>query len=403
MRIREDAVAELSKRAQRMPASPIRRLGPYADAAKARGVYVHHLNIGQPDVLTPPGMLEAYRSFDQKVLAYGPSQGLPELRRAVADYYTRFGLPVDPDEVFVTTGGSEAIAFALAAVADPGEEVLVFEPVYANYIGFAVASGVEIKAVAGEAKGGYHLPPDDAIEAAISPRTRAVIACSPGNPTGTIYTAEEMRRLGRIAEKHDLFLISDEVYREFAYDGVKVTSALSLSSAPERVIVVDSVSKRYSACGARIGFAISKNPEVRSAFTRLGFARLCPATVAQIASIAAYKTPESYFDEVVREYERRRNVLVDGLSAIDGVSTYRPEGAFYAMVTLPVPDADRFAVWLLSEFSHDHKTVMLAPASGFYVTPGLGATEVRIAYVLHTDALRESVDILGRALAAYPG
>lgn len=395
-------MTRLSVRAQVMPASPIRRLVPFADVAKAKGVHVHHLNIGQPDIATPRRMIEAYQSWSEPVLAYGPSQGLPALRKAAASYYQKHGLDVRAEEVNVTVGGSEALAFAFAAVADVGDELIVSEPFYANYSGFAVSAGVTLRGVQASSSNGFHLPPDSAFEAVIGPKTRAIVVTSPGNPTGTVYTAEEMARLGKLVEKHDLVLISDEVYREFAYDGAKVTSALSLPCAKDRVVVVDSVSKRYSACGARVGFLVTKNAELGDAFMRMCFARLCPATVDQIAAIAAYETPDSYFHEVVAEYQKRRDVLVKGLNAISGVSTYTPEGAFYTIVTLPVSDADHFAKWLLTDFTLNGETVMIAPASGFYLTPGLGKREARIAYVLGVPELQRSIEILAAALAAYP-
>ncbi len=393
---------KLSQRAAQMPASPIRRLVPFADQAKARGVAVHHLNIGQPDIETPRGMVEAYRNYDQKVLAYGPSQGIPELREAISAYYDRVGLPVPVANINVTTGGSEAVLFALAAVADAGDEIVVMEPFYANYLGFATMMGAKLKAVTGKAENGFHLPDDEAFEAVIGPKTKALVLCNPGNPTGTVYSEEEMLRLGRLAEKHDLFIISDEVYREFAYDGVKVTSALSLPCANERVIVVDSVSKRYSACGARIGCVLSRSEELTDAFMRMCFARLCPATVDQLAAVAAYQTPQSYFEQVVSEYQKRRDSLVNGLNSIDGVSTYLPEGAFYTVATFPVEDADHFAQWLLTDFSHQGKTAMMAPASGFYSNPELGRKQARLAYVLGVPALEESVEIIRQALEVYP-
>lgn len=396
-------MAKPSQRAHAMPASPIRRLVPYADQAKARGVHVHHLNIGQPDIATPRPMIEAYRNYDESVLAYGPSQGLPKMREAVSKYFSKLGLPVEPKHISTTVGGSEAVRFAMDAVTDPGDEVLVFEPFYANYLGFAVSSGAKVVPVPASADDGFHLPSDEAIEAKISPRTKAVIVCSPGNPTGTVYSKEEMLRLGELAQKHDLYIISDEVYREFAYGGVEVTSALSLPCADERVIVVDSVSKRYSACGARVGFVITRNEPILDAIMRMCFARLCPATVDQLAAIAAYDTPQSYFDEVVEEYTRRRDALVDGLNAIPGVKTYRPEGAFYTVATFPVKDCDHFAQWLLTDFSHEGETVMMAPASGFYGTPGLGTDQARIAYVLEVPALQASVRILKAALQVYEG
>lgn len=393
-------MSRISERARAMPASPIRKLVPFADAARARGVHVHHLNIGQPDIATPKGMIEAYNKYDDQVLAYGPSQGLPALRRSIANYYSRLGLALKPEEVNITVGGSEALAFAFAAVTDPGEEILVIEPFYANYAAFAVSAGVKLIAIRAQAENGFHLPPDEAFARAITPKTRAIVVTSPGNPTGTIYTRAEMERLGRIAEAYDLFLISDEVYREFAY-GTAVTSALSLPQAQKRVILIDSVSKRYSACGARVGCVITKNAELGDVFMRLCFARLCPATVDQIAAVAAYETPTSYFDAVVAEYQLRRDTLVSGLRSIPGVKTYVPEGAFYTIVTLPVDDADDFAKWLLTDFEQNRETVMIAPGSGFYVTPGYGKQEARIAYVLEVESLKRSVEILRAGLTAY--
>ncbi|MEO1231770.1 MAG: pyridoxal phosphate-dependent aminotransferase [Myxococcota bacterium] len=395
-------MAQLSKRAAQMPASPIRRLVPFADAARGRGVHVHQLNIGQPDVPTPRGMIEAYQAYDEEVLAYGPSQGLPELREAVADYWRGAGGEVVAENVSITFGGSEAALFALAAVADPGDEVLTTEPFYANYLGFATMGGLTLRAVPASAAEGFHLPSDDVIEASIGPRTKAVVISNPGNPTGTVYTPDEMSRLGALVEKHGLYLISDEVYREFAY-GAPVTSALSLPIAAERVIVVDSVSKRFSACGARVGAVISPHPDLSAAFMRMSFARLCPATVDQRAALAAYSTPPEYFAEVVAEYEKRRDTLVDGLRAIPGVETYRPEGAFYTVPTFPVDDCDRFAQWLLTDFAHEGETVMMAPASGFYSRPELGRQQARMAYVLGVPALERSLSALRAALAVYPG
>jgi aspartate aminotransferase len=363
-------------------------------------VKVHALNIGQPDIETPRAMIDAYRRFDERVLAYGPSQGLPELRAAVSSYYERLGLPVPKANVNVTVGGSEALQFAFSAVADPGDEILAIEPFYANYAGFATQMGVRLATVRASPGDGYHLPSDAALEAVITDRTRAIVFTSPGNPTGTVFTREEIERLGRIADRRDLFLISDEVYREFAYDGHAATSALTLAN-DRRVIVVDSVSKRYSACGARVGFLLTRNDELASVFMRMCFARLCPATVDQLAAIAAYDTPQSYFDRVVEEYTRRRDVLVHGLNAIPGVHTHNPEGAFYTMVTLPVDDVDRFAEWLLESFAFEGETVMIAPGSGFYATPGAGKHEARIAYVLEVPALERSIRILREGLTAY--
>ncbi|MEL7368683.1 MAG: pyridoxal phosphate-dependent aminotransferase [Myxococcota bacterium] len=391
----------LSRRAEQMPASPIRRLVPYADAAQERGIHVHYLNIGQPDIPTPPEMIRAYQRYDETVLAYGPSQGLPEMRAAVAADYVKRGLSISPDQVTTCFGGSEAVTFALAAVADPGDEVVVPEPFYANYAGFATLLGASVKPVAASAQDGFHLPSDEALDAAVGPRTRAFVFCSPGNPTGTVYTPEEMARIGRFAQRHDLMIISDEVYRDFAYDGVKVTSALELPDADDRVIVIDSVSKKYSACGARVGFVVTRSASVLDAVMRMSFARLCPATVDQHAAIAAYQTPDSYFDKVRTEYKLRRDCLVDGLNSIDGVHSYRPEGAFYTVATFPVDDIDRFAVWLLTDFDHNGETVLIAPATGFYATPGLGKDQARIAYVLGVPFLQSSVEILRAGLQAF--
>ncbi|MGF1511156.1 MAG: pyridoxal phosphate-dependent aminotransferase [Myxococcota bacterium] len=396
-------MASISSRGRELPASPIRRLVPLADAARSRGVHVHCLNIGQPDLPTPRGMIEAYQKYDDRVLAYGPSQGLPELRSKVADSYCKQGIPLAVDHVQVTFGGSEAVQFCLAAMCDPGDEVLVSEPFYANYNGFAVASGVRVKPVRAIAQDGFRLPSNEAFEAAMTHRTRAVIACSPGNPTGTVYTSEEMHRLGELVHKHDLFLISDEVYRDFVYDGTEAFSALTLPCADQRVAVVDSVSKRFSACGARVGFAITRVPELAQAFMRLCFARLCPATVDQLAALAAYDVPSTYFQEVRSEYRHRRDVLVAGLNRLPGVHTYLPQGAFYTIATLPVDDADRFCAWMLEAHNVGGETVMLAPASGFYGDPASGRQEVRIAYVLEADTLRRCIDILGEALRRYPG
>lgn len=394
---------KLSERAALMPASPIRKLVPFADEARARGIHVHALNIGQPDVETPRAMIDAYRRFNAKVLAYGPSAGLTELREAIARYYGRLGVAIKQHEVHVTNGGSEALLMAFAVMCDPGEEILTFEPFYANYNGFATWLGAKVRPIASRAEDAFHLPPDEVIEAAIGPRTKAIVIGSPGNPTGVVYTRAELERLAALVVKHDLFLVSDEVYREFCYDGARATSALELPGMGERVVVIDSVSKRFSACGARIGCTVSKSEALNSAILRLCFARLCPPTVDQYAAIAAYELPPSYFDPVVAEYTERRNVLVAGLRAIPGVETYVPEGAFYTVVALPIDDADRFCAWMLQSFSHHGETVMMAPASGFYATPGAGRREVRIAYVLEVPALERALAALAAGLAAYPG
>lgn len=392
---------QLSERARLMPASPIRKLVPFADEARARGVHVHALNIGQPDVETPRAMIDAYRRFNAKVLAYGPSPGLAELREAIARYYDRIGVGVKAHEVHVTNGGSEALQMAFAAMCDPGDEIVTFEPFYANYNGFATLLGMAVKPIPSSASNGFHLPSDEVIEAAIGPRTKVLVIGSPGNPTGVVYTREEMERIGAIAKRRDLFIVSDEVYREFCYDGKKATSALELAGLEDRVVVVDSVSKRFSACGARIGCTVSRSEALNSAILRMCFARLCPATVDQYAAIAGYELPPTYFDPVVKEYTARRDALVAGLRSIRGVTTYVPEGAFYTVVGLPVDDADRFCAWMLQSFSHEGETVMMAPASGFYATPGSGKQEVRIAYVLEVRALERALVALRAGLEAY--
>lgn len=385
-----------------MPASPIRRLAPLADAAKARGVEVLHLNIGQPDIPTPRPVIEAFQRYDAEVLAYGPAQGLNVLREAVAGYYSGLGFDIQARDVTVGFGGSEALVFALTAVTDPGDEVVVFEPFYANYLGFSTLSSTHVRPVPCDPSQGYRLPPDAEIEAAIHEKTRAFLFCSPGNPTGTVFTAEEMARIGRLAEKHDLFIISDEVYNEFAY-GVPVTSALSLPCAKERVIVCDSVSKRFSACGARIGFLITQNEAIQDAVLRMCVARLCPTTVDQLAAAEAYKMPSNYFAKVLAEYQTRRDTLIAGLRAIPEVSVHEPEGAFYLMVRLPIADVDHFASWLLTDFSDQNQTLMMAPGTGFYATPGAGKSEARLAYVLGVPKLKRAVELLRIALAKYPG
>jgi len=391
---------QLSRRSANVPPSPIRKLVPHADAAKARGVRVHHLNIGQPDIATPEPMIAEFHRYDDPVLAYGPSAGIPTLREAVAAYYTRLGDPVRPEQVFVTAGGSEALMFAFAAVAEPGDDLLIPEPFYANYRGFAAMLGVEVRAVRTRAEDAFHLPDEATLAAAIGPRTRALVLANPGNPTGTVYTPAELQRIARLAEAHDLFIIADEVYREFVYDGA-FASALSLPGADERVIVTDSVSKRFSACGARIGFVVARNPALCDAFLRFGFARLCPATVDQRVAEAGYRLAPNYFDPIIAEYRARRDALVAGLRGIEGVGAYSPEGAFYTVVSLPVDDADAFCRWMLTDFAHEGETVMMAPANGFYATPGLGANEARIAYVLNVAALERSVRILDAGLRAY--
>lgn len=396
--------AGLSRRAAGLPASPIRRLAPLAVEARRRGVTVHALNIGQPDIPTPAPILARLGSWPEKNLPYGPSQGLPELIEALRSYYGGFGLAVAPEEIFVTTGGSEAIHFTLAALCDPGDQVLVFEPFYTNYNGFAAVLGIEPVAVPTRAEDGYHLPPREAIEARLGPRTRAILICSPNNPTGTVYGESEIETLVALARDRGLWLIADEVYREFVYEGRRgPASVLAAGGLESRTVVVDSVSKRYSMCGARIGNIVCRNRTLLDAVLRLGQARLCPPTLEQWAAAALTEVPPAYIEGVIAEYRRRRDVVVEALEAVPGVLVRRPEGAFYVCARLPVDDANRFAEFLLRDFALGGETVAVAPADGFYATPGLGRDEIRIAYVLDEARLRRAMNALAAALAAYPG
>lgn len=390
---------EISRRGRAVPASPIRRLVPYAEAAKREGVRVHHLNIGQPDLPTPPAFWEAVRGYPEKVLAYGHSAGQAELREGFARYYRRFGYDVAALDVTVTTGGSEAILFAFLACCDPGDEVLCFEPFYTNYNSFAVSAGVRLVPTACRAEDGYHLPPAPEIEAKVGPRTRALIACTPNNPTGTVLTRAEMEALAGIARRHRLFFLSDEVYREFVY-GERHTGVLELGLG-DQAVMLDSISKRFSACGARLGCAVTKNRALGQAFLHLGQGRLCPPTLEQAGALALVDLDAAYYRGIEEEYRCRRDVVVDALAGIPGVVCRRPAGAFYAMAKLPVADAEEFAVWLLTTFRHAGATVMVAPGDGFYATPGRGKDEIRIAYVLATAALAEAMECLARGIAAY--
>jgi len=394
---------QLSKRAQIMPASPIRRLAPFAVAARKAGKTVYSLNIGQPDIPTPRVILDRIRSYDAAYIPYGPSQGLPEFIEALRAYYAGVSLQLAAEEIFVTTGGSEAILFALGAICDPGDQVLVFEPFYTNYNGFAAMMGVEPVPVTTRAEDGYHLPSRAAVEAKIGPRTRAILICSPNNPTGTIYTDAEMDMLADICRQRGLYLIADEVYREFVYDGRKHRSALTLPGMEQWVVVVDSVSKRYSLCGARIGNIVSRNRPFMDAVLRFGQARLCPPSIEQVALTALTEVPPSYFEGVIAEYQRRRDVVYEALVAIPGGVVHKPEGAFYICAKLPIDDANAFVEFLLMDFVLDGETVMVAPADGFYATPGVGRDEVRIAYVLEEAKLKRAMRCLTAALMAYPG
>jgi aspartate aminotransferase len=393
----------LSRRAQQMPASPIRRLAPFAVQARKAGKTVYPLNIGQPDIPTPGAILDRLRSYDDACVPYGPSQGLPEFIEALRSYYSGIGVPLAAEEIFVTTAGSEALVFTLGALCDVGDQVIVFEPFYTNYNGFAAMMGVELVPVTTRAEDGYHLPPRAAIEAKIGPRTRAVLICSPNNPTGTVYRDDEIDLLAGICRERGLVLIADEVYREFVYEGHRHRSVLTLAGMEQQVVVVDSVSKRYSLCGARIGNIVSRNREFMAAIMRFGQARLCPPTVEQYACTALTEVPASYIAGVIAEYQKRRDVVFEALTALPGVLVRRPEGAFYVCARLPVDDASVFAEWLLKDFALDGETVMVAPADGFYATPGLGRDEVRIAYVIEVPKLERAMKCLGAALAAYPG
>ena len=384
-----------------MPESPIRKLVPYAEGAKKRGTKVYHLNIGQPDIKTPEVALQAVKNFDIKVLEYSHSAGFESYRNKLSAYYKNQGLPVDTKDIIITTGGSEALMFALGSTLDNGDEIIIPEPFYANYNGFATASGVKVVPVISGIETGFALPPMEAFEKLITPKTKAIMICNPGNPTGYLYSEAEINKLAEIVKKHDLFLIADEVYREFAYDGLKHYSVLNVPGLEQHAIMIDSVSKRFSMCGARIGCVVSKNAEFMATAMKFAQARLSPPTYAQVASEAALDTPQSYFDEVISEYVDRRNTLVEEMEKIEGVTIAKPKGAFYCIAKLPVKNADDFAQWLLEEYSFNGETVMVAPAAGFYSTPGVGLDEIRMAYVLKKEDLIKSVQILKEALKVY--
>lgn len=386
-----------------MPDSPIRKLAPFANGAKERGVHVIHLNIGQPDISTPKPAMDAIRGIKRDVLEYSPSEGFASYRLGLARYYQSVGVSVTPDEILVTTGGSEALVFAFMSCLNPGDEVIIPEPFYANYNGFAAWAGIEVVPVTASIDNGFALPPMSAFEAAISDRTRAILICNPGNPTGTKYADESLQAVADLVKERDLFLFADEVYREFTYDGSMSPSVLSLKDLEQHAVVIDSVSKRYSMCGARVGALVTKNPDVRTAAMRFAMARLSPPTLAQVAAEAALETPASYFEEARAEYKSRRDALVQGLNAIDHVECPTPGGAFYAVAKLPIDDSDSFCQWMLESFEHEGSTVMMAPNSGFYATPGLGKQEVRMAYVLHQEDIRKAVQCIAVALQKYPG
>ncbi len=391
----------ISKRGCEIQASPIRKLKPFADQAKEKGIHVFHLNIGDPDVPTPKAVLDTFHAYNGPVLGYGPAQGFSELREAIAQYFHSYGIGLGADNVLITTGGSEAIHFIFSVVADIGDEIIVPEPYYTNYNGYASFAGISIVPLPLRVEDGFRLPPAEIIEAKITPRTRAILVCSPNNPTGTVYDSGELERVVNLARKYDLFLIGDEVYKEFVYDGLVHKSLLEFEEVSERVIVVDSISKRFSCCGARIGAVVTRNNEVYQAALKFAQARLCPPSVEQLAALAAYNMGMDYFKPVREEYQKRRDVLYEELRDIPGIVIRKPQGAFYVIVRLPVKDAEHFTVWMLTDFAERGKTVMVAPGPGFYSTPQLGMDEVRIAYVLNETDLKEALGIFKSGLERY--
>lgn len=394
---------QISQRGDQMPASPIRRLVPYAEAAKKRGVTVYHLNIGQPDIETPQHALDALKKMDKKVLEYSHSAGYESYRKGLAGYYHNVGINITHDNILVTTGGSEAIMFTFLSCLNPGDEVIVPEPFYTNYNGFANATGVKVVSITSTIEDGFALPPVSELEDKINSRTKAIMICNPNNPTGYLYSKEELEALRQMVLKHDLYLFADEVYREFAYDGHEHFSVMQLKDIEDRVVMVDSVSKRYSECGIRIGAMVTRNDKIIETALKFAQARLSPPGLGQIVAEASLETPKSYFDKVYKEYIERRNLVVEKLNKIEGVYTPMPTGAFYTVVSMPVDDADKFCQWLLEDFEYEKQTVMMAPASGFYSTPGLGKNQARLAYVLNKESLEKAVKVLEEAFKVYPG
>ena len=394
---------KISAKGLSMPESPIRKLVPFAENAKKRGTQVIHLNIGQPDISTPEIALKAIRNFEPNVIAYSHSAGNQSYREGLAHYYQNVGINVDHTQILVTTGGSEAISIALNTIMDKGDEIIIPEPFYANYNGFSTAADITVKPITSSIDNGFALPSISEFEKLITPNTKAILICNPGNPTGYLYTKDELNALKKIVLKHDLFLIADEVYREFTYDGKKHTSVLEINELDQNTILIDSVSKRYSMCGARVGCMVTKNKEVLETALKFAQARLSPPSLGQVAGEAALNTPKSYFTEVIDEYVNRRNLLIEGLNKIDGITCPNPSGAFYCIAQLPIDDADKFAKWLLEEFSWNNKTVMVAPAQGFYSTPEIGKQQIRIAYVLNLEELQNALTIIEEALKIYPG
>jgi aspartate aminotransferase len=393
----------ISHKAQAMPASPIRKLVPYAEAAKKKGIKIFHLNIGQPDIETPATFLNAVKNADIKVLEYSHSAGNESYRKKLCSYYSEYHINIDPSEIIITNGGSEAISIAMMTCFNPGDEIIIPEPFYANYNGFSCAANVVVKPIISGIETGFALPPISEFEKVITSKTKGIMICNPGNPTGYLYTREELEALKELVKKHDLFLLSDEVYREFCYDGKEYISVMQLEGIENNVILLDSISKRYSACGARIGAMITKNKEVMASALKFAQARLSPPSYGQIGAEAALDTPKSYFEGVSTEYIARRDYLIEALNKIPGVFCPKPSGAFYCIARLPIDDADKFCQWLLDSFNLDNQTVMLAPATGFYSTPGAGKNEVRLAYVLNINDLKNAVACLEEALIQYPG
>ncbi|MBL7942608.1 MAG: pyridoxal phosphate-dependent aminotransferase [Flavobacteriales bacterium] len=393
----------ISEKAHTMPASPIRKLVPFAEAAKKQGRIVYHLNIGQPDIETPEVVRQSMKTLDLKVVEYSNSEGIVAYRKGLTQYYASKDISLATEHIMVTTGGSEALVFAFMTCFNPGDEVIVPEPFYANYNGFAVMAGVKVVPVMSYIDSGFALPPIAEFEKLITPRTKGILICNPGNPTGYLYSKEELEQLRDVVKKHDLFLMADEVYREFAYDGAKPYSVMNLQGIEDNAIMIDSVSKRYSMCGARIGALITKNRLVMAAALKFAQARLSPPTFGQMASLYALETPSSYFDAVVEEYVERRDILVNGLNTIPGVVCPKPKGAFYCIAQLPIDDSDKFCQWMLESFEHENQTVMMAPATGFYSRPEPGRQQVRLAYVLKKESLTRAVECLRVALSVYPG
>ena len=397
-------MANISKTAQAMPASAIRKLVPYADAAKKQGVKVYHLNLGQPDIKSPKCALDAIRNYNLENVSYSHSAGLMQLREGLVEkYYKKIGINIEVPELIVTVAGSESVNLALTITCDPGDEVIVLEPFYTNYNTFAFMNGITLKAIPTDMKAGFQVPPIEEFEKAITPKTKAILLCNPGNPTGTLYTKESMLALGEIAKKYDLFLLSDEVYREFCYTDEPHFSAMNIPGLEQNVILIDSVSKRYNLCGARIGCIVSHNKEIMTAAMKYAQARLCPPVIGQMASIGALDTPDEYFEEVKAEYIKRRDFMIEGLNKIEGVFTPCPMGAFYTIAELPVDDTENFAKWMLEEFRINNETTMVTPAASFYKTPGMGKNHARIAYVLEIDEMKKALHILEEGLKAYPG